>query len=272
MLQDLGFLVQKQLQSKLLLLIAELGGALDLFGLIEAPSIELVAENLEVLCLLGVHAALDFFFVLDLLLVSEVGLLGLQFVVLICTLLTQTVGCATGEPSTDVALDLQSDCFSLLVPHGRGHILPWIDDLIVSRVDVKTRLLHLDSELTHHLRRLGLVLIRLHLSLDLLRMVVLCLISLREGVMVRDASPVVAEASEVWFLFLLLLNGNSHDFHLVVSQTDLDLELVWHHELVSLDRVVVVGWLLSDLITFLAHHVLVVHRLSSINKVTALSI
>jgi len=92
-------------------------------------------------------------------------------------------------------------------------------------------------------------------------MVVLCLISLREGVMVRDASPVVAEASEVWFLFLLLLNGNSHDFHLVVSQTDLDLELVWHHELVSLDRVVVVGWLLSDLITFLAHHVLVVHRI-----------
>jgi len=74
--------------------------------------------------------------------------------------------------------------------------------------------------------------------------------------MVRDAGPVVAEASKVGLRPLLLLNGYSHDLHLVVSQANLHLELRRHLELVCLDRVIVVLLLLGNLIAFLSHHLL----------------
>ena len=97
--------------------------------------------------------------------ISQVCLLRKQFVVSVITLLPQTVCTFAGEPSTDMALDFQSSGLSLLVPHGRGEVLLWVDDFVLALVNVKTIFLHLNAEFTHHNRRLSFVLICLHLSL-----------------------------------------------------------------------------------------------------------
>ena len=73
------------------------------------------------------------------------------------------------------------------------------------------------------------------MPLDFVRMEVSCLIGLREGVMVRDSSAIVAEATEVALRPLLFLYGDGHDFDLVIGEADLDLKLVRHDELISLD-------------------------------------
>ena len=87
-------------------------------------------------------------------------------------------------------------------------------------------------------------------------MEVSCLISLCEGVMVRDARSIVTEAAEVALGPLLFFHGNGDNFDLVVSETNLDFKLIRHHELVSFNRVIVILLLLSDLIAFLSHHLL----------------
>ena len=162
---------------------------------------------------------------------------------------------AAGKPGANVALDFEGNLLALLVPHGRRSILARDDDLIISLIDIQTWLLHLDAELAHHLRRLRLVLVCLHLALDLVRMEVPRLIGLCEGVVVRDAVAIVAEASEVRLRALLLFHGHCHDFDLVVGEANLNFKLWRHLELISLNGVVVVLLLLSNLVTFL-HHLL----------------
>ena len=44
--------------------------------------------------------------------------------------------------------------------------------------------------------------------------------------------------------------------YLIVSKSDLDFELVWHDELICLNRVIVVLLLLSHLEVLLSHHLL----------------
>ena len=83
-----------------------------------------------------------------------------------------------------------------------------------------------------------------------------CLISLREGVMEGDARAIISETTEIWLGSLLFLHVNSHDLDLVISQSNLDFELVWHDELISLNGVVVILLLLNNLKVFLAHHLL----------------
>ena len=70
---------------------------------------------------------------------------------------------------------------------------------------------------------------------------------------VRDARAVISEAAKVWLGPLLLLDSDCHDFDLVISEADLDFELVGHNEFISLNRIVVVLLLLSDLVTLLHH-------------------
>ena len=87
-------------------------------------------------------------------------------------------------------------------------------------------------------------------------MEVSCLISLCEGVMVRDASTIITEAAEVALGSLLFLDGDGHDFNLIIGESDLNFELVGHHELVRFNRVIVILLLFSDLIAFFSHHLL----------------
>ena len=119
LLQDFGLLIQEQTQGYFLFFLLKLRGSLDLLCLIEAPSLKLIVEDLEILVLLGVHAALNLLLMLYFLLVAKVGLLGQQFVISVVTLLAQTIGCSASKPSTDMALDLECGGLSLLVPHGR---------------------------------------------------------------------------------------------------------------------------------------------------------
>jgi len=235
LLQNFRLLVEQELQSELLLGLTELSRPLDFLSLVESPGIELIAQNLEVFALLGVHASLDLLFMLHFLLVAKVRLLRLQLVILVGPFLAKTISGPPSEPSADVALDFQGDCLTLFVPHGRGHILARVDNLVVTLVDVEARLLHLNSELAHHASRLGLVLVRLDLSLDFIWVEILRLVGLREGVMVSYSTPVVPETSEVGLGALLLLYLDSHDLHLVVGEADLNLELVGHDELISFD-------------------------------------
>lgn len=117
LLQNLGLFMEQELQGKFLLRFAQLSGTLDLFGLVESPSVELVSEDLEVLCFLGVHAAFDFVLVLDFLFVAQVRLLRLQLIVFVSALLAETVSCTTRKPGAHMALDLKGNRLALFVPH-----------------------------------------------------------------------------------------------------------------------------------------------------------
>jgi len=117
-------------------------------------------------------------------------------------------------------------------------------------------LLHLHSKLSHHLCRLSLILVSLDLSFDFIGVEVSSLISLRESVMVSDSRAIVTETSKVALGSLLFLDSDSHDFNLIVSKADLKLKLVRHHKLISLNRIVVILLLFSDLVAFLPHHLL----------------
>ena len=86
------------------------------------------------------------------------------------------------------------------------------------------------------------------------------LISLSEGMVVCDARAVISEAAKVWLGSLLLLDSDSHNLDLVIGETDLNFELVWHYKFVSLNRIIVVLLLLSDLVTLL-HHLFLLHLL-----------
>ena len=97
------------------------------------------------------------------------------------------------------------------------------------------------------------------MTLDLVRVEVAGLVSLSEGMMISNARTVISEAAKVWLGSLLFLNSDGHDFDLVVGEADLNFKLVGHNELVSLNRIVVVLLLLSDLVTLLHH--LSLHRL-----------
>ena len=116
-----------------------------------------------------------------------------------------------------MTLDLESNGFALLIPHGRGHILLGVDDLVISLINVEARLLHLNTKFAHHLGRLGLVLVCLHLSLDFVGVEVSRLISLRECMMISDTISIVSETSEVWLGSLLFFNSDSHNFNLIIS-------------------------------------------------------
>ena len=58
--------------------------------------------------------------------------------------------------------------------------------------------------------------------------------------MVGLARLVIAEPADVGFHTALLLDLYGHDFDLVVSEADLDLEHVGHHKLIGFNRVKVV--------------------------------
>ena len=78
--------------------------------------------------------------------------------------------------------------------------------------------------------------------------------------MVSDASTIISKAAKVWLGSLLLLDGDCHNFDLVIGEADLDFELIGHNEFISLNRIVVVLLLLSDLVTLL-HHLFLLHLL-----------
>ena len=96
------------------------------------------------------------------------------------------------------------------------------------------------------------------------------LVSLSEGMVIGDARAVISEAAKVWLGALLLLDSDGHNFDLVVGEADLNFKLVGHNELVSLNRIVVVLLLLSDLVTLLHHlslHLLLLELLWQRKKV-----
>jgi len=114
-------------------------------------------------------------------------------------LLFQKFRCdAASEPSSDSALNIECSFGTLFVPHGRREVLAGVDDLVSASVDVQARFLHLHSKLSHHGGALSFIFISLHLTFQLLGMVVSFLISLREGVMENSSNAVVPETAEVW--------------------------------------------------------------------------
>jgi hypothetical protein len=121
----------------------------------------------------------------------------------------------------------------LLGPHARAKVFLWVDYFVVSIVDEEARTLHLASELSHHACTLSFVLVSLHLTFKLIRVVVRDLVCLGEGMVECDARTVIAEASKVRFGPVLLFYNHSYHFDLVVSQSDFDLKLVGHHEFVG---------------------------------------
>lgn len=105
---------------------------------------------------------------------------------------------------------------------------------------------------------LGLVLISLHLALILIGVVVHDLVSLAECVVEGHTSPVVSVTAEVWFWALLFLDFHGDDLNLIIRKANFNFELVWHDELVSLNRVIIVLLLLLLLLLVV---VLLINRL-----------
>ena len=138
--------------------------------------------------------------------------------------------------------------FTLLSPHRTAEILLRVNDFVVSTVDVQASPLHLTPLFAHHVGRLGFVLVCLHQTLILVRVIVCDLVRLGESVVVGNSRSIVSETAEVWFRPLLLLNVHRDYFYLVVRQSDFNLKLVWHNKFVCLDGVVVILLLLNLLL------------------------
>lgn len=166
---------------------------------------------------------------------------------------------ASSEPGSNSALNIEGSFCSLFVPHGGREVLAGVDDLVSASVDVQTGLLHLHSELPHHGGALRFIFISLHLAFQFLSVVVGFLISLGEGMVEYSPHAVVPETAEVRLGSLLLFNGNCNNFDLVVSQTDFYFKPRRHHELVSIDGVVIVGVLLLNLLHVTLHLLLGIH-------------
>lgn len=193
------------------------------------------------MALLRVHAPLDLLLVFRLFLNTKLLLSSLELELVVIALLAEAVSEPAREPPADLSLDVESGPLALLEPHLGREVGLWVYDLVLPSVDVQVAFLHLRAELAHHDCRLRLVLVGLDDSLVPLRVVAGCLVCLGEGVVIGLTGLGAAEATDVGLEPVLLFYLHRHDLDLVVRQADLDLEHVRHHELVGLDRVVVVA-------------------------------
>ena len=87
---------------------------------------------------------------LCLLLHSELLLPAEKLLLLVISQLSKAVGKLAGEPASNLALNVESGLLSLAFPHLRGEVGSWIDDLVLSGVDVDVILFHLGAKLSHH--------------------------------------------------------------------------------------------------------------------------
>ena len=169
-----------------------------------------------------------------------------------------------------MALNIQSNFLPLFLPHLTAEIWFRVQNFILSVINEESCLLHLCAKLSHHNRRLGLVLVSLNHPLILLWVVVRCLVCLTESVMILLACSVVPESTVISLLPCSLFYLDCDDLDLVVSQSDLHFEHVGHHELVRFNRVKVVFLLVLYLLSLsawnvvhLIHHLLVLLLLPS---------
>jgi hypothetical protein len=167
--------------------------------------------------LLWVHSSLDLLLVFAFFLKSKFVLFLQQFLISVISELSKSISVLPGKPCSDMTLNMQSGLLSLFLPHCTREVLLWIDDFVLSLVNIEACLLHLNTKLSHHDSRFSLILVSLYLPLIFVWVIVRTLISLCEGVVVCLTCPVVSESTEVWLLFVLLIDFNSDDLYLIVS-------------------------------------------------------
>lgn len=132
------------------------------------------------------------------------------------TCFLQSVYTLRGKPASNTTLNIKSCLLALFEPHCATKVSLWVNNLVISSVNVKTGLFHLTSLFTHHMGRLCFVLVCLHLTFIFVWVIVSDLVCLRKGVVVSNATSVVTEPSKVRFGTLLLFNIDSNNFDLVV--------------------------------------------------------
>lgn len=187
------------------------------------------------------HTTLYFLFMLLLLLFSQLFLPSLEFPLSIIPQLPLVVGKSASEPPSHLALDVESGLVSLLHPQVWWEEWLWVYDLVIPSVNVDVSLLHLGSKLSHHNGGLCIVLVGLDDAFVSLWMIGSRLICLREGVMIGLTCLVAPETPDIGLHSALLLDLNCDYLDLVVSQSDLNLKHVWHHELISLNWVIIIA-------------------------------
>ena len=117
-----------------------------------------------------------------------------------------------------MALNEESQFFSLLLPHFGVKIWCWIHNLVFPLINIEIGLFHLDAKLSHHNGWLSLVLIGLYHSFILLSMVISRLISLGESMVIHLSTFIASESSNIGFHLTLLLNFYSHYFNLIENK------------------------------------------------------
>jgi hypothetical protein len=127
-----------------------------------------------------VHSPLDLLFVLLFFLGLELLLQSHKLLLTVLLSLAEIVAAFTSEPASNTALNVKGGLLSLLKPHNRREVPLWVDEFIITAINKDASLLHLSSMFTHHMCRLGLILVSLDHSLILIGVVVNNLISLRE--------------------------------------------------------------------------------------------
>jgi len=178
LLQNLGFFLQELLKTHCLLLAGEFRRVLDLLGFVQSPSFQLIIQDFEILRGLGVHSPFDFLLMFLFFFGLELLLEGQELLFAILLRLAQIVAAFACEPASNTALNIEGGLLSLLEPHDRGEVPARVENFIVTAVNEDASLLHLGAMLTHHVRRLGLVLVGLDHTLILVGVVVDDLISL----------------------------------------------------------------------------------------------
>lgn len=161
-----------------------------------------------------------------------------------------------------MTLDKKCRLLSLLLPHLRWKVWLRVDNLVFSRVDVKTSLLHLVTEFSHHNCGLSLILICLHYAFILVRMIICALIRLSESMMIRLASQIVPKTTKVSFRFHYFIDFYSYYLNLIISQTYFNFKSGWHDEFICINwvKVMLPFFMLLDLTRLLLLHLLYILR------------
>jgi hypothetical protein len=150
LLQYFSFFIEELLQSKFFLLFIQLVASLNFLSLIKSPCFELIVKYLEVLILLRMHSAFNFFLMLFLFLHSQLFLPTNELLLLVVSDLAETVSELAGEPASHLTLNIKGGLLSLTLPHLRGEVGARIDNFVLSCVNIDIILFHLGAELTHH--------------------------------------------------------------------------------------------------------------------------
>lgn len=162
------------------------------------------------------HTSFNLFLMFFFLQLLKLRLFCQKFLLAFVARFLQSVYTLGSKPASYTTLNIKSCLFTLFKPHRTAEVSLGVDNLVVSTINIKSCFFHLASLFTHHVRRLGFILVSLHLAFIFVWVIVSNLVCLRKSVVICNATSIVTEASKVGFRTLLFFYIDGNNFYLII--------------------------------------------------------